>query len=94
MLVLGAQHGMATAYKEWSGAQDDMQKKLFGQMAQCLRDHDEAPAAAAGPEDWMEDDELVESELIVLLAAGVVEKCGVSYLHLEYVTIHFIGRQE
>ena len=63
----GALHGIAAAHREWSAAQKDMSEKLFGKMAQCLRDHDVAPS---GPEDWMEDDELIEAEMVVMLTAG------------------------
>ena len=70
LLTIAAQHGLACAHREWSGAQDEMRKKLLGQMAQSLRDNAEAGAAPPGPDDWMEDEELVEAELLCLLATG------------------------
>jgi len=68
----GALHGIGVAHREWSAAQDDLRSKLFGQMAQCLRDHDAAPSSV--PEDWMEDDEIIEAEMVLMLAAGGAER--------------------
>ncbi|GAX83709.1 hypothetical protein CEUSTIGMA_g11134.t1 [Chlamydomonas eustigma] len=65
----GAQQGMVAACKSWSSAQDDLRKKM-SQLAQLLRDHDQIETAP-GPEDWMEDDELVEAQLLCLLATGM-----------------------
>ena len=43
----------------------------MGQLAQCLRDHAEL-APHGQPPEWQDDEELVEGELLCLLASGVL----------------------
>ena len=58
---------MASALREWQTSQQELRKRL-NQLAQCLRDH--ATSGGEGDADWQEDEELVEGELMCLLASG------------------------
>lgn len=69
-MLTAALHGVSSAHKEWSAAQQELCKRM-GQLAQCLRDHAEL-APHGQPPEWQEDEELVEGELLCLLASGVL----------------------
>ena len=67
----GIELGLTTCLKEWSSVQKELQSKMVDSLAQILRDNSSSSMMVEGEEsEWQEDDELVEGELICLLATG------------------------